>query len=404
MILWLNPRAGISGDMVLGALLDLGAPLDDIRDAIAQTGLTRWSLNAKRVQVDAIGAIHAVVDVDDDATERPAAELLTMISRIDDHWIADVAHRAVQEIAEVEARIHGTSPDNVHLHEIGGHDTIIDTVGVAAGLRLLGVERVISEPIAVGTGAVRTAHGLLPAPAPAVAALLAGAIITASPASGETVTPTGAALLRAMEAKYQPFPAATLLRTGYGAGTKRFPGMPNVLQASLLEPTQRLGRGEPMVLLETNLDDISGEVLAHAAARALASGAADAWVTPIIGKKGRPAQTFSVLAHHPDADALERIVLDQTGALGIRRLRVDRTTLERRFTTVDLDGAEVRVKTGPVRSKGEFDDIARISRERSRSFLDVEAEVNERIRTAEQAPARPLSSHDHSEGQHGHCD
>jgi uncharacterized protein (TIGR00299 family) protein len=352
VILWLNPVSGISGDMLLGALLDLGAPLDGIREAVARTGLAGWSLDAERVTRGAVGATRAVVTVSDDATERSAAALLAHVERAG----TPLAERAVRAVAEVEARIHDSDPAEVHLHEIGGLDTVVDTVGVAAALQLLDVTEVHCGPLALGSGTVSTRHGVLPVPAPATVALLtaAGAQVTGAGA-GETVTPTGAALLLAAGARFGPVPTMALRAVGYGAGTRNPPERPNVLQAVLGAAGDA---ATPMVLLETNVDDVTGEVLGHLVGQLLAAGAADAWLSPIVMKKGRPAHTVHVLTTPERAAGCERIVFAETGSLGLRRSPVDRLALPRSTSTVDVDGQQVRVKHGPWGAKPEHDDVA----------------------------------------------
>jgi uncharacterized protein (TIGR00299 family) protein len=352
MILWLNPFSGISGDMLLGALLDLGAPLDGVRAAVARTGLDGWSLDAHRVTRGAVTATRAVVTVHDTATERRAAALLAHIEQAE----APLAARAVRAIAEVEARIHGTDPADVHLHEIGGLDTVVDTVGVAAALHLLDVTEVHCGPLALGAGTVSTRHGVLPVPAPATAALLAavGAQVTGA-GDGETVTPTGAALLVAADARFGPVPAMALRGVGYGAGGRDPAGRANVLQALLGGP---VGAVTTMVLLETNVDDVTGEVLGHLVGQLLEAGAADAWLSPIVMKKGRPAHTVHVLAAPERVADCERIVFAETGSLGLRRSSVDRPALPRSTTTVDVEGHPVRIKHGPWGAKPEHDDVA----------------------------------------------
>jgi uncharacterized protein (TIGR00299 family) protein len=355
-IVWLNPFSGISGDMFLGALLDVGAPLDGVRAAVAATGLTGWELSAERVTRGGIAATRAVVTVTDTATERRAAELLAHVERTD----SPVAAAAVRAIAEVEAGIHGVPATDVHLHEIGGLDTVVDTVGVAAALGLLGVTAVHCGPVALGSGTVATRHGVLPVPAPATAALLAGAGAEVTGAGvGETVTPTGAALLVAAGARFGPVPAMALRGVGYGAGGRDPADRANVLQVLLGEAAGPGGSGTgTMVQLETNVDDVTGEVLGHLVGRLLDAGAADAWLSPIVMKKGRPAHTVHVLAAPERAARCEQVLLAETGSLGVRRTSVERTALPRRTTTVDVDGHPVRVKHGPWGAKPEHDDVA----------------------------------------------
>lgn len=355
MILWLNPTTGLSGDMLLGALLGLGAPLEKVRAAIESTGLTGWSLTTEQVQVDGIGATRAVVSVDDHAPERHAAELIALASRAHPEPAAAVAVSALEAIAQVEARLHDRDPAEVHLHEVGGLDTIVDTVGVAAALHELSVTAVHSAPIALGSGTVRCAHGVLPAPAPATLRLLEGAAVVGTDLAGETVTPTGAALVSAMGVRFTPPPAMVLGTTAYGAGTKRFPQRPNVLSASLGEA----GSGAAtMVVVECNVDDVTGETLGHVVQRLLDAGAADAWTSPVTMKKSRPAHVVHVLCAPAAEAALTDIVVAETGTLGVRRHEVQRTTLPRRTSTVAVRGHPIRIKHGPHRSKPEHDDVA----------------------------------------------
>lgn len=355
MILWLNPATGLSGDMLLGALLGLGAPLEQVRAAIGSTGLTGWSLTAEQVRVDGIAATKAVVTAADDVPERHAAELVELASRARPEPVAELAVSALEAIARAEARLHDRDPAEVHLHEVGGLDTIVDTVGVAAALHALSITEVHSAPIALGSGTVRCAHGVLPAPAPATLRLLEGAAVVGADLAGETVTPTGAALVSAMGVRFGPPPAMTLGATAYGAGTKRFPQRPNVLSASLgSSPAET----ETMVEVECNLDDVTGESLGHVVERLLDAGAADAWTSPVTMKKSRPAHVLHVLCAPGREAELTGIVLAETGTLGVRRHEVRRTALPRRTTTVVVRGHSIRVKHGPHRSKPEHDDVA----------------------------------------------
>jgi pyridinium-3,5-bisthiocarboxylic acid mononucleotide nickel chelatase len=391
VIAWINPFTGLAGDMLLAALLDAGAPLDAVRSAITATGLTGWELRCERVTSHGLSATRVHVDVHDPATERRASELIAMASLTAPQPVADFAVRALTAIAAAEAALHNADPHTVHLHELGGHDALIDIVGTGAALHALGVTSVYSAPLPLGTGQVRARHGLLPSPAPATLRLLQGAVVTGAGLPGETVTPTAAALLLAAGAQYGPLPAMTLARTGYGAGSRQLPDRPNVASVTLgTEPpaavtsapvtsapvtsapvtsapvtsaavTPQAGAvtGDEIVeVLATNLDDVTGETLGYVIAQALAAGALDAWVTPAIMKKGRPAHVLHVLARPQDTPALQQLVFAETGTLGIRRSTVSRTALPRRSMTVDLDGAPIRVKRGPYGAKPEHDDLA----------------------------------------------
>ncbi|BCI51036.1 UPF0272 protein [Mycolicibacterium litorale] len=360
MILWLNPTTGISGDMLLGALLGLGAPVADVRSAIASSGLTGWELERESVSTHGIAATRAVVRTHDTATARPAAELLDLIGSVRPEPVAAMAAETVRLIAECEARLHGQDLAAVHLHEIGGIDTVVDTVGVAAALRLLDITDIYCAPIGMGAGVVDCAHGTLPAPAPATLSLLTGAQITGVDIAGETVTPTGAALLRVARARYGPPPPMTVTGVAFGAGTRRFAGRPNILTAVLGWAPAPIA-DEQMVVLETNVDDVTGEELAHVIASALDAGAADAWCTPAVMKKGRPAHVVHVLCHRARADHLGDLLAAETGSLGIRRADVDRRILPRIERTVEVHGHPIRVKCGPWRAKPERDDVVAVA-------------------------------------------
>jgi uncharacterized protein (TIGR00299 family) protein len=355
VICWINPFTGMAGDMLLGALIDAGAPLEPIRAAIEATGLTGWELSAEHVTDHGLTATRIHVRVTDHETERPAAELLELASRARPEPVAERAVAALTAIADAEGRIHGSDPASVHLHELGGHDTIIDVVGTLAALHALGIEEIVCAPLPLGTGRVTGAHGVLPAPAPATLALLEGATVTGSDIPGETVTPTAAALLGALGVRFGPPPPMTLGATGYGSGTRTLPDRPNVVAVTLGD---RPSRGEEaLTVLETNLDDVTGETIGYLIARALEAGALDAWAVPAMMKKGRPAHVLHVLGRPDMADRLQELIFAETGTLGVRRTGVARTALPRRFETVDVGGAPVRIKHGPYGSKPEHDDL-----------------------------------------------
>lgn len=363
MICWINPFTGLAGDMLLGALLDAGAPLDEVRAAVAATGLTGWELTSERVLSHGLSAVRARVRVTDSAVERPAAELIALASQARPRPVAALAVAALTMIAETEARLHGTTPAVVHLHELGGHDTLVDIVGVAAALHALGVDAVYCAPLPLGTGQIRTSHGIMPGPAPATVRLLEGALISGTDLPGETVTPTAAALLRAIGARYDPPPPMTVVRTGYGPGDRMLPGRPNVASVTIGAPAPAAGPmgksgPETVTVLETNLDDVTGETLGYVIAAAMAAGALDVWVTPALMKKGRPAHVLHVMTDSGAAPALRSLMFAETGTLGIREVVLMRTAQPRRNTAVDLDGGPVRVKLGPHGAKPEHDDLA----------------------------------------------
>jgi pyridinium-3,5-bisthiocarboxylic acid mononucleotide nickel chelatase len=369
VILWLNPFSGVSGDMLLGALLDLGAPLDAVRAAVASTGLTGWELTAGRVQRAGLAACQARVQVHDGVPERRAAELLTLAQAAVPAAAGRLAAAAITALAEAEGRIHGVPAAEVHLHELGGVDTVVDTVGVAAALDALGVSAVWSAPLMLGAGVIEMRHGQFPAPAPATVALLDGVAVAGTltgPAAGqaETVTPTGAALLRAAGCRYGPLPAMRVAGSGYGAGARDVPGRPNVLPALLgeplhdQEPTELARDTETLIMVETTVDDVTGELLGDLPGLLLGAGALDTWITAVTGKKGRPAHVVTALCRPGQAGPVQARLLTETGSLGARRHTVQRHALPRQEVEVTVHGHRIRIKIGPHRAKPEHDDVA----------------------------------------------
>ncbi len=374
VILWLNPFSGISGDMLLGALLHLGAPLDDVRTAVASTGLTGWELTAGSVRRAGLSACQAQVRVGETVPARRAADLLTLARAAVPAAAAELAASAIAALAEAEGRIHGVPAADVYLHELGGVDTIVDTVGVAAALHALRVKAVWSAPLALGAGVIEMRHGQLPAPAPATVALLEGAQVTGLHPTGgatavETVTPTGAALLRAAGCRYGPMPAMRVAASGYGAGARDVPGRPNVLPALLGAPLedqelegaaagQSPGGTETLIMVETTVDDVTGELLGDLPGLLLGAGALDAWITAVTGKKGRPAHVVTALCRPGQDEPVQARLLAETGSLGARRHPVQRSALPRREAEVTVQGHRIRVKIGPHRAKPEHADVA----------------------------------------------
>jgi uncharacterized protein (TIGR00299 family) protein len=297
---------------------------------------------------------------------RPAADVIALIER--DELAPAVRDRAVavyRALAEVEGAIHGIEPERVELHEVGALDSILDVVGVCAALDALGIERVHYSPIAVGHGTVRTAHGLLPNPVPAVSRLLerAGAATTGLDTGMELATPTGVALVTVLGEGCGPIPAMTIAANGFGAGTADPPGRPNVVQAVVGELTASDidGTGRPARLIEVNVDDVTGEVLAHTIAQLLTVGAFDAWATPIVMKKGRPAHTVSALCDDATFAAVCGVMIAETGTLGIRATPVDRWPQLRTDGEVEVGGHTIRVKIADGRIKVEHDDAVAVA-------------------------------------------
>jgi hypothetical protein len=317
-----------------------------------------------------VAATKVHVRAHDDAVVRTAAHITGLVAEAGlPERVAGRALATFRALAEVEGRLHRRPPEQVHFHEVGGIDAIVDVVGTCAALELLGVDVVHASPVAQGTGMVRAAHGLLPNPPPAVVGLLEDAPTYGVELPFELTTPTGAALLAATVSRWGPLPALRITTSGFGAGGREIDGRPNAVQVvvgSLDEPapaTSFARPGQPVVLLEANLDDATGEVLAHAIRVLLAAGAHDAWVTPIVMKKGRPAHVVSALADPARAEAVAHALADETGSLGLRGTTLERWPLARTVDTVEVEGLPIRVKRTAGRVKVEHDDAALVARQ-----------------------------------------
>ena len=366
-IAWFHCFAGIAGDMALGSLLDAGADIDEVCALIERLPVPGWQLEVLPVLRSGIAASRVVVKAPDDGVVRTYAHISGLIdeARLPDR-VRDRAQAAFGALAQAEGRLHRRPLEQVHFHEVGGVDAIVDIVGVCAALEVLGVDEVRASPVATGTGMIRTAHGILPNPAPAVVELLRGVPTYGRDVRLELTTPTGASLLAAMATSYGPLPLMTVAATGFGAGERDLDDLPNVTQVVLGDAGAVAAAGEepgqPVTVLEVNVDDATGEVLAHAVAALLDAGAHDAWITPIVMKKGRPAYTVSALADPALVDQVGRVLAAETGSLGIRGRRMDRWPASRTAGEVEIEGIPVRVKVSAGRVKVEHDDAARAAR------------------------------------------
>ena len=369
---WFNCCAGVAGDMLLASLIDAGADQSAVADAWGALGVDGYAATWERVQRCGVRALWTNIALErhhdeghdgHDHVHRPAADVIALIESAD--LAPDVRRDAAavyRALAEVEGAIHGIEPSRVELHEVGALDSMLDVVGVCAAMRSLGIERVHYSPIAVGHGTVMTAHGTLPNPVPAVSRLLerAGAAVTGIDTGMELATPTGVALVTVLGQTSGAIPAMTITCTGFGAGTADPPGRPNVVQAVVGELVENAGNtsGRPARLVEANVDDVTGEVLAHTIAELLGAGAHDAWATPIVMKKGRPAHTVHALCDEVAFPTVCEVLLAETGTLGIRAAAVERWPQQREERTVEVDGHTIRVKVARGRVKVEHDDAA----------------------------------------------
>lgn len=364
--LWLDPSFGASGDMLLGALLAVAddVSLDDLRGALDGLDVDGWTLERSQVTRAGISAMRVAVTAGTGPARHWTGIDAMLAAAPLPPRVVDGARRSFRLLAEIEAAQHDVGIDEVHFHEVGAVDAIVDVVGAWWLLDRLGVDEVVVGPVGLGHGTVRAAHGLLPLPAPATLELLRGAPVRALDADFETCTPTGAALLRSM-GTWGPIPDGVVVASGRGAGGKDPAGHPNVLTAIVLDTTGRAGVGTPgaeaAVVVSTNVDDVTPEVLGHVVDMLLAAGADDAWIAPIVMKKGRPAHQVVALAAPAHEAAIRAVLARETGTLGIRATTVTKHVAPRRVDTIEVRTHPVRVKVGPHGAKPEHDDLVAVS-------------------------------------------
>ena len=371
--------SGISGDMTLGALVDAGADGDELARIVGGLGLTGIRVKFRRTVRGYLAGTRAEVT----AEAEPAHRHLPTIRKIlGEAPLPDrVRERALAVfdcLAAAEAAVHGTTKDQVHFHEVGALDAIADIVGSAAGLELLGVERVIHSEVALGSGTVTCRHGAVPVPGPATTHLLKDRPVRFTGREGELTTPTGAAILAALGLPLAKGPSFTVKSVGYGFGAREGGDLPNALRVVVGEAAN--GALEELVLLETNLDDVTGETVGHLIERCLESGALDAFAAPVQMKKSRPGLVFSALCSVEAMDALTDLIHEETGTLGVRGQRVFRSAVARDVVTRTTPFGEVRFKravlpSGAVTWSPEMDDASRIAREQGIALREVLARL-----------------------------
>lgn len=380
-IAYFDPFSGASGDMILGALLDAGLSEAALRSDLGKIDLPGYSMTVRRGERQSISGTHVTVTPAEDQPHRHWRDIRTLIEESAlDPQVRVAALSVFSRLAEAEAGVHGTSPEEVHFHEVGGVDAIVDICGACIGLTILGIEAVFSGPPRLGSGFVRAAHGLLPVPAPATASLLARAgAPTAGPDPGteavqvELLTPTGAAILTTLAEFRRPdfVPSAI----GYGLGTRELP-WPNALRVWIGEAQDAGGDDDGDLLLETNIDDMNPQFFELLSDRLFAAGALDVWLTPIAMKKGRPATQVSIIAARRDRRGIEDALVANSTTLGVRCQPIERVKAARRFETVVTRWGDVRVKlrgwNGRVLdARPEYDDCVAIARAREIPIREV---------------------------------
>ncbi|MBV5338020.1 MAG: nickel pincer cofactor biosynthesis protein LarC [Deltaproteobacteria bacterium] len=372
-ILYLDCYAGISGDMTVGALLDLGVPLEYLRAEMDKLGLPpgSYALSTNRTERQQMPALKFDVAVHDHHTHRHYADIDTLIveSGLSDP-VKEKSRLIFRILAEAEAIVHGVEIGQVHFHEVGAVDSIVDIVGTAVCLEYLQVEHVYASALPLGSGFVETAHGRLSVPAPATAELLKGLPLHGDCGAGERVTPTGAAIVAALVSRFGKQPAMLLEKTGCGAGGHDFTDCPNILRAFLGGSVENSDRADEIIVVETNIDDSTPELLGYTMELLLEAGALDVFFTPIQMKKGRPGVMMSFLCRPDQLDQLSQTLLTETSSIGLRYYRADRIILQRQGVERQTEFGTVRFKqvidgSGKVlRTAPEYEDCRRIAREK----------------------------------------
>ena len=375
--------SGISGDMILGALVDLGVDLKMIREGLKSLGLSKgYEIKSRIVQRGLISGTK--VDVVLKPIKRPHGRHFSTIKELiqKSELPAKVKSDAIEifrRIAKSEAKVHHTSMEKVHFHEVGAEDSIVDIVGGVLGMELLNVERVFSSPLNVGEGVVECAHGTLPVPAPATLNLLEGIPCFSTGIQKELTTLTGAAMIGFFAEKFQPLPKMTILKTGYGAGDHVIENSPNMLRIILGE-IEEAGETESMMMVETNIDDMNPEFYDHVMDMLFKAGAVDVTFTPVSMKKNRPATKLSVLVAPEKREQISKIILSETSTFGVRYFEVNRTTLDREIEMVQTPYGPVKVKVGSLdgvllKISPEYEDCKKIARKEKLPIKKVYEEV-----------------------------
>lgn len=375
--------SGISGDMVLGALVDAGVRLEDLEEGLRRLPLGGWKISAEKVKRKALAATWVRVENGEHHHHRSLSTILELIETAGlPGQVANRAKQIFQRLGEAEARVHGAPVEKVHFHEVGAVDSIVDIVGACIGFELLGLEEFACSALNVGGGGVQTAHGLLPVPAPATADLLRGAPAYSTGIQKELVTPTGAAIVSTLAARFGPMPAIRATAVGYGAGTAELAEQPNVLRLFVGESAAQEAAAwdETVAVIETNVDDMNPQLYGYFAERALAAGALDVFATPVQMKKNRPGQLLTILCAPGAVNRLVDLLFCETTTIGVRTYEARRRTLDRQTVSVETPLGAVRMKVSRLdghvlNAAPEYEDCQRIAAARGVPLKQVLAEA-----------------------------
>lgn len=338
--------AGAAGDMIVGACLDAGASEDHLREELAKLNLPGAKLEIQSIKKSGIGATSFKPIIQKDKSHRHLPQILDIIQKAKlSSTVEENATRIFQKLAEAEAAVHATTVDKIHFHEVGAADAIIDIVGASVAMESLGIEKVYCSALVVGNGTVECEHGIMPVPAPATAHLIKGIEIRPTDIQSEMLTPTGAAILTTLSDQFGNLPSMSIEQTGYGAGQKEFGNTPNVLRL-LVGQTNQTSNQDNVVVLETNLDDCSAEIIGYTIKLLINANALDVFTTPIQMKQHRPGSLLTVLAKEEDVFKMEDILFRETSTFGIRKQTCQRAILDRRHETVKTIYGDIRIKIG----------------------------------------------------------
>jgi pyridinium-3,5-bisthiocarboxylic acid mononucleotide nickel chelatase len=357
---------GISGDMFVGAMLDLGLPLNRLKSELKKIPTLRYTLTVSKKSVHSIRVTRFQVVCPDKESARSWKQIRRLIAGSTLRpAVKETAINIFSRLAEAEGRIHGIAPEKVHFHEVGATDSIVDITAAAAGAYELGIDAFHFSPIPLGRGVIRALHGPLPLPGPATLEMLKGLPVQGIDLDGETVTPTGAAIVSTLGKSFGSQPSMTMEKIGYGAGQKDFPNRPNLFRLVIGTDTVPWSR-EEMLVIETNIDDMNPEFYDYVIDRLLAAGARDVFLSPIQMKKNRPGTLLRVIAEPKDREALARIILSETSTIGVRYYPVARIILKRKSAKLKTRYGPIRVKIvgepdGAKRVAPEYDDLKRIA-------------------------------------------
>jgi len=386
--LYFDCFAGASGNMILGALIAAGVDVEVLKFELRKLNVSNFELEVETIDRSGISSTHVAVRVPDEQVHR---HLQTIEKMIDESNLSEKVKRnskaIFRRLAEAEAKVHGIEIEKVHFHEVGALDAIIDVVGSCIAFELLGIERFVCSKIHVGSGFVKTAHGKFPVPPPAVAELLKGVPIYSTEVEGELITPTGAAIISMFCDSYGALSEMSVEQTGYGAGTRAYQRFPNALRVFIGETVldgqksaTRAATSEHLVLLETNIDDLTPQLLGYFMDKAFATGALDCWFTPAQMKKNRPGTVVSVLCEPKKSDALTELMFRETTTIGIRVSTVLRTSVSRDTETRETPFGNVTFKVSKLGEtvlnvKPEYEDLRSIAESEGIPMKDLEREI-----------------------------